>query len=83
MSADIDVVKMARLLGFRIDQIECDGPTAVPSLSWRWLAHGGIGELLEDAGQDFEQAGFNSDQDAAKQALEHLSHFLGGIVEGL
>jgi hypothetical protein len=78
MTTPIDVVRLARGLGFQIDQVEDDESDAVV---WRWLAKEGLADALTDSGNAYEEIGFASEVDAARQALAVGAEALSFIAE--
>ena len=73
MSAKPTEVTLARGLGFQIDQVEDDEDG---SLFWRWMATGGLVNLIEAADEDdaeTEQLGFDTEESAARHALGVLA----------
>jgi hypothetical protein len=74
----IEVVQLARALGFQIDQVADEGD----NITWRWLAKGGTAAALKALDENVEAAIFSSDVDAAKGAILRLTVALDALVDG-
>lgn len=77
-AAAVDVVKLARGLGFQLDRISDEGD----NVTWRFLAKMGTADAVETMGLDAKQWGFASEQEAARGALLTLATALDSLVDG-
>ena len=74
----VDVVKLARGLGFQLDRVSDEGD----NVTWRFLAKMGTADAVETMGSDAEQWGFAGELEAAKGALLTLTTALDSLVDG-